>query len=199
MCVCVCVCTYINTTARRAGATDLVGARVQERVGLGKQLVLHAGTSNAALLKFAHQTASIVEVAISYNENRCVCVCVCLFVCVCVCVCVCEREREKERERERVCVCIIPVSASSKMGTVLASLINSSTSITWQKKRIAPRICVSMYHRKIYIHVHRWTSWWVACVRCTWVHEASLLSRTPRDADTDKPLPQMPLKPFLHK
>lgn len=54
-----------------------------------------------------------------------------------------------------------PVSASSKMGIDVASLMNSMTSTTW-------------------------------------VHEASLLSRTPSWADMDKPLPQMPLKP-LHK
>jgi len=30
----------------------------------------------------------------------------------------------------------------------------------------------------------------------TCVHEASLLSRTPRDADIESPLPQIPLKPF---
>ena len=30
----------------------------------------------------------------------------------------------------------------------------------------------------------------------TWVHEASLLSRTPKDAEMDSPLPQIPLNPI---
>ncbi len=51
-----------------------------------------------------------------------------------------------------------PVSPSNKMGIVVASLINSSTSKT--------------------------------CVQ-----EASLLSRTPRAAEMERPLPQIPLKP----